>query len=170
MSRLYTRTIAARATPGRTLWLPAATVMAGSAMTLLPVVAETPFLPPLGLLMLIGWRLSRPEVWRIWAPLPLGLFDDLVSGQPFGSAALFWTLSFMVIDILDRRLVWRDFWQDWVIAAGTIALCLIGGRLVATRLEAHVDTVLALQITLSIILYPAIALLCARLDKWRLGE
>ena len=51
-------------------------------------------------------------------PLPLGLFDDLVSGQPLGSAMLLWTLCFLAIDVLEQRLVWRDFWQDWLIAVG----------------------------------------------------
>jgi rod shape-determining protein MreD len=146
---------------------PAISVMAGSLVTIFPVITGFPLLPPFGLLVLLGWRLSRQDSLPIWAPLPLGLFDDLLSGQPFGSAMLFWTVSILVIDLLDQRLVWRDFWQDWLLAAGAIAFCLIMGRLVATPLNAHVDTVLMLQIMISMMLYPLIAQLCAWIERTR---
>ncbi|MEG3175296.1 rod shape-determining protein MreD [Sphingomonas sp. RB3P16] len=144
-------------------FVPALSVLVGSSLTLWPVVASFPFLPPFGLLMLLGWRLVRPESLRIWAPLPLGLFDDLVSGQPLGSAMLFWTLSFFMIDLVDQRVVYRDFWQDWLVAAGSISFCLILGRLVATPLAAHVDTTLLLQIAVSVLLFPLAARICAML-------
>lgn len=67
-----------------------ASILAGSLVTLLPVVATVPFLPPFGLLMFLGWRLLRPGALPVWAAAPLGLFDDLVSGQPLGSAVLLW--------------------------------------------------------------------------------
>lgn len=154
----------------RRLWpiiKPAATVMAGSLLTLVPVIASFPLLPPFGLLMLLGWRLAREEALPVWAPLLLGLFDDLLSGQPFGSAMLFWTLAFISIDLFDTRLVARDFWQDWLLAAGGIAGALIFGRLVAAPLSAHVDTLLLLQIAVSVMLYPVAAQIVAWLDRER---
>jgi rod shape-determining protein MreD len=147
------------------MWLAPATIMLGSLVTILPFVASVALLPPFGLLMLLGWRMQRPDALRPWAAVLLGLFDDLVSGQPLGSAMLLWTSCFIAIDILDTRLVWRDFWQDWLIATGAIGFCLIAGRLVATSFGAHVDTVLLLQIIISAALYPLIARLCARLDR-----
>ena len=149
------------------LKLPVSTVIVGSLLTLWPFVATFPMLPPFGLLMLLGWRLRLPEVFPIWGALPLGLFDDVVSGQPLGSAMLLWTLCFFVIDTIDARLVFRDFWQDWLIAAGAIGFCLIAGRLFAAPLASHVDTVLLLQIAVSILLFPLIVLLCAWLDDKR---
>ena len=113
--------------------------------------------------MLLGWRLTRTESLRVWAPLPLGLFDDLVSGQPLGSAMLFWTLCFFMIDLINQRVVYRDFWQDWLIAAGSIGFCLILGRLVTTPIYAHVDTVLLFQFAISVLLFPLAARLCAML-------
>lgn len=144
-------------------FLPALTVLAGSALTLWPIIASVQILPPFGLLMLLGWRLTRTESLRVWAPLPLGLFDDLVSGQPLGSAMLFWTLCFFMIDLIDQRVVYRDFWQDWLIAAGSIGFCLILGRLVTTPIYAHVDTVLLFQFAISVLLFPLAARLCAML-------
>lgn len=144
--------------------LPALTVCIASLVTIWPLVASFAVLPPLGLLMLLGWRLTRPDSLRIWAPLPLGFFDDLLSGQPLGNAMLFWTLCFLMIDLIEQRLVYRDFWQDWLIAAGAIGFCLIAGRLVATPIGAHVDTTLLLQIVVSVMLFPLAARLCAWLD------
>ena len=150
--------------------VPAGTIMLGSLITIWPFIASFPFLPPFGLMMLLGWRLTRPDIFRIWAPLPLGFFDDLVSGQPLGNAMLLWTLCFFMIDLIDQRLVFRDFWQDWLIASGAIGFCLIAGRLIAAPIGAHVDTVLLLQIVISAMLFPLVARLCAWLDRKRGGE
>ncbi len=154
--------------PSALMWLiPVGSVMAGSLLTLLPVIATIAFLPPFGLMMLIGWRLGRPDAMPIWAPLLLGLFDDLFSGQPFGSAMFLWSATAIGLDLLDQRLVSRDFWQDWLLAAGSISGCLIAARLVAAPISAHVDTVLLIQIIVSVMLYPVIARLCAWLDRKR---
>lgn len=149
----------------RAIWLAPVSVMAGSLVTLLPVVATFPWLPPFGLLMLLGWRLYKADALKVWAAAPLGLFDDLVSGQPLGNSTLLWALCFLIIDVLDTRLVWRDYWQDWLIACGGVGFCLIAGRLITTPLEAHVDTALLFQVVVSCALYPLFARFCARLDR-----
>ncbi|MDT8758401.1 rod shape-determining protein MreD [Sphingomonas psychrotolerans] len=151
--------------PPRAVWLAPLSVILGSLMTLVPVVAVVPFLPPIGLLVLLGWRLLRGDSMRVWVPVLLGLFDDMMSGQPLGSAMLLWTLCVLAIDVLDTRLVWRDFWQDWLIASGAIGFCLIAGRLVASPFGAHVDTALLLQILASAALFPLIYRLCAWFDR-----
>lgn len=142
---------------GRARLLPWTSVMAGSLVTILPVGATLPLLPPFGLLMLLSWRLLAPLSLRVWAPALLGLFDDLLSGQPVGSAMLFWTLAFFLVELLEARSGVQDFLQNWVIAAAAIALVLALGRFVATPLSAHVDTALLVQIVLSILLFPVTA-------------
>jgi rod shape-determining protein MreD len=151
--------------PPRALWLAPLSVLLGSLVTLVPVIATVPFLPPFGLLMLLGWRLHRFDALRVWSPVALGLFDDIVSGQPLGFAMCFWTLCFLVIEVVDTRLLWRDFWQNWLIAAGALGGCLLVGRFVATPFSAHVDTVLLLQIATAILFFPVIAKLCGWLDQ-----
>lgn len=153
----------ARAIP----WL---TVMAGSLTTAIPVVATAPLLPPFGLLMLLSWRLLAPLALRRWAPALLGLFDDCLSGQPIGSATLLWTLSFFLIDLFDQRTIFRAFAQDWLIAATAIALCLVGGRLFATPLGGHVDSMLIAQIAVAILLFPLTARIVAWVDRRRIVE
>ncbi len=154
----------------RAVWLAPLTIALGSLVTLVPFKASFPILPPFGLMMLLAWRLHRPDLLRPWAPVLLGLLDDMVSGQPLGSSMLFWTVSFITIDVLDTRIVWRDFWQDWLLAAGAIALCLIGGRLVAAPLGAHVDTVLLIQILIAVALFPVCSRLAARLEGRKRGR
>lgn len=150
--------------------LPWATVMAGSLVTIFPVAATLPLMPPCGLLMLLAWRLLAPLALRRWAPALLGLFDDCLSGQPMGSATLLWTLSFFLIDLFDQRTIFRAFAQDWLIAATAIALCLVGGRLLATPLGGHVDSVLVAQIAVSILLFPFAARIVAWVDRRRVVE
>jgi rod shape-determining protein MreD len=147
--------------------LPWATVMLGSLVTIVPVAASLPLLPPFGLLMLLSWRLLAPLALRLWAPALLGFFDDLLSGQPLGSGVLLWTLSFFLVDIVDQRTMFRDFWQNWLIAAAATAMCLIGGRLLASPLGAHVDAVLLIQIVISVLIFPFTSRLVAWLDRKR---
>lgn len=152
---------------GRARALPWLSVMAGSLVTIFPIGTVLPLLPPFGLLMLLGWRLLAPLALRRWSPALLGLFDDCVSGQPLGSAVLLWTLSFFLVDLFDQRTIFRAFAQDWLIAAALIAFCLIGGRLLATPLGAHVDTVLMVQIVVSILFFPFAARAVAWVDRRR---
>ncbi len=147
--------------------LPWATVIAGSTLTAWPVVAGVPLLPPFGLLMLLSWRLLAPFALRRWAAAPLGFADDLLSGQPLGSAVLLWSLCFLMIDLIEQRLVFRDFWQDWLIGSGAVAFCLLAGRLVAVPIGAPVDMAILAQIIIAITLLPAAARLVAWIDRKR---
>lgn len=154
--------------PARALpWL---TVMGGSLLTIVPVAATLPLLPPFGLLVMLAWRLLAPLALRRWAPALLGLFDDFLSGQPLGSAMLLWTLTFFLIDLFDQRTLFRGFMQDWLIAAVAVTFCLVGGRFIATPIGAHVDFVLVAQIAVSIFLFPAAARFVAWVDRRRTAE
>lgn len=148
---------------------PALSVMAGSLVTSLPFILQAPLLPPFGLLMLLAWRLLRPGLWPVWAPLPLGFFDDLASGQPVGSAMLTWTITFLILDASERTLVWRDWLQDWLVAAGAISGCIVTGFVLALVAGGHAPILsIVPQILASILFFPAVARLAARLDAWRL--
>ena len=150
--------------------IPWVTVIAGSLVTALPMVAEAGLMPPAGLLMLLAWRLLAPLALRPWAPALLGLFDDLVSGQPLGSAMLLWQLGGFAVSLAERGTLFRAFRQDWLIAAGVIAFCLVGGRLLASPLTARVDPVLGAQIVISVLAFPLAARLVARIDRKRSAE
>lgn len=148
--------------------IPTGSVMLGSMATLLPIIASMPVLPPFGLLFLIAWRMLVRDLWPVWAALPLGLFDDMFSGQPIGSAMLIWTLVFFVIDLFDRGMMWRDYRQDWGIASGLIALALGGGLWIANATGGDTGLLVILpQIIFAALLYPLVVRACAALDRLR---
>ncbi len=153
--------------PSRARALPWITVVAGSLVTIVPVIATVPILPPFGLLMLLAWRLLARFALRPWAAAPLGFADDLVSGQPLGSAVLLWSLCFLAIDLIERRILFRDFWQDWLIASGAILFCVAGGRVLAVPFGAPVDGALMVQAAAAILLFPVAARLVAWIDRKR---
>ena len=152
---------------GRARALPWATVMGGSLVTIIPVIASVPLLPSFGLLMLLAWRLLAPLALRMWTPALLGLFDDLVSGQPLGSSMLLWQLGFFLIALVDQRTMFRDFWQDWLIAAGVILFVIACGRFLAVPFGAPVDPVLLCQAMIAILTFPLAARFVAWIDRKR---
>ena len=152
------------------LAIPIASVILASMVTTLPIFSSGPLLPPFGLLMFLSWRLMRPGLLPIWSGVPFGLMDDLFSGQPFGSAGLLWSLAMLIIEIIDSRAIWRDYLQDWLIAALLITAVLLGGWWIAGLAHATPEPeILFPQILLSILLYPLVVRICARLDSWRLA-
>jgi rod shape-determining protein MreD len=152
------------------LAIPIASVVLFSMVTTLPIITVQPLLPPLGLMMMLAWRLMRPGLLPVWSGVPFGLVDDIFSGQPFGSAGLLWSLAMLAIEIIDSRAIWRDYIQDWVIASALLAAVLLGGLWIVGLTYASPDiSVLLPQIILSILLYPLVVRICARLDSWRLA-
>jgi rod shape-determining protein MreD len=145
--------------------------MIASLAPLLPEIATAPVLPPFGFMMLLAWRLLREDLWPVWVALPLGLFDDIFSGQPLGSAMALWTIAFLAIDLIDSQLVWRDYWQDWGIAALAIASELILALGIAHITGGATPVVfLAPQIAVSALLFPMVARACGVLDRFRLAR
>jgi rod shape-determining protein MreD len=151
--------------------VPVVSTMIGSGVTLLPFITTAPVLPPLGLLMALGWRLLRPELWAAWIALPLGLADDLITGTPPGTAMTLWTISFLGIDLIDARPMWRDHWLDWWIACAAILFCAIGQWAIGYFVNGGgaASTMIPPTI-LAILCFPPIARLCALLDRWRLAR
>ena len=148
--------------------LPVASTAVASMIPLLPFVATVPILPPLGLIVLLTWRLLRADLWPLWAALPLGLWDDLYSGQPMGSAVCGWTAILLVLDAVDRRSSSRDYRQEWALAVAAIAGWLLFA-LVLARLTGSLASPLVLipQLVLSASVYPLVVRACVGLDRYR---
>ncbi len=151
--------------------VPVVTVMVASALPLmLPLVANSPVLPPLGLLFFLCWQLLRTEMWPVWIGLPLGLWDDLFSGQPIGTAVGLWTLASIAIHYSSQRIYWRGFLHDWAIAALLIAIIQSLAALIVHP-GAATGRVLGLvvpQIIISALLVPLFMRLTGKFDNFRL--
>ena len=143
--------------------------MVASMMPLLPIVSASPVMPPWGLLLLLGWRMLHRNIWPAWLGFPLGLWDDMFSGQPLGSSIVLWTLTLVGLDMLDRRMVWREFNEEWWLAAVIITAALVLGLLIANPSGNHTSILIILpQIAISILVFPMVARACAVFDAWRL--
>ena len=155
----------------RRRWVPMLTSIAAIGLALLPLVANWPLIPDLGFVMLLTWRLLRPEIWKPYHALGLGLLSDLVSGNPLGQAMLLWTATFLALEIIDSRLGFRDYLMDWLIAAVAIILQSSGAWYIALLMGAEIRfAVLGPQLALGIIAYPVIARFVLALDRWRLAR
>ena len=149
--------------------VPVATIMVGSLVTLLPIIASGPVMPPFGFMIFLAWRIVRPGIFPLWIGLPLGAFDDLFSGQPFGSAIMLWSLAMLTLEALETRFPWRGFFQDWVTAAALLAgyLCLTALLAGAPQGFFHLPLILP-QLLFSVLLFPIVARMVAVFDRIRL--
>lgn len=155
----------------RNRFVPMISTIVAITLVLLPFVAATPLIPDLGFLVLITWRLLRPEIWTANMALGLGLLNDLVAGNPLGQSMLLWTSAFLVFDLIDSRLGFRDYWMDWLIAAGAIAFQTVGAWYIALLMGSDVmATVVVPQLIVGILAYPAVARVVLMLDRWRLSR
>lgn len=151
--------------------IPALTVIIASALALVPIVSLRGWWPDAGLLMLLAWRLLRADVWPAWVGAPLGLANDLITGNPLGLSVALWTAFMLAMDVIDRRTMWRDYWLEWAIAATFIALSELAQWRVASLGGAPVRIAAAWpSIMLAILCYPIAVFLVSRLDRWRLGQ
>ena len=144
-------------------------VMLGSLSPLWPIVSSAPVLPPFGFLLLVAWQQMRPGLFPVWAGLPLGLFDDLYSGQPLGSAVMLWSLTMLALDLLEFRFPWRGIALNWLAASGIIALYLVLTLQIAKLGGGGAPlSVLGPQYILSVLAFPLAARLVGLADRFRL--
>ncbi|BDI61075.1 rod shape-determining protein MreD [Qipengyuania nanhaisediminis] len=155
--------------PWRAVSVPYASILIGSVLPIWVIADVMPAMPPLGFLIFLGWRLMRPGLMPLWIGVPLGAFDDLFSGQPFGSGILLWSLTMIALELIETRFPWRGFWQDWFTAAFALLL-YIAAAIVASgaSLGAPVFIAAIPQALMAILLYPLFARLIAWLDRFRL--
>jgi rod shape-determining protein MreD len=138
---------------------------------ILPVVAQSPWVPNIGFLVLLTWRLMRPEIWPIWAAAGFGLAADFVSGAPLGQSTLLWTAIFLGLDSLDAWMGVRDYWLDWLAAGAAIFFHSVGVWYIALLMRSDVAFwVMVPQIVMSVLAYPIAARLILSLDRWRLAR
>jgi rod shape-determining protein MreD len=151
---------------------PAATVVLGSMISLLPIMSATGWWPDWGMLMLVAWRLLRADAWPAWWAAALGFINDLILGNPIGLSVALWATMMIAMDILDRRTQWRDYWIEWGIAALFIALAELAQWRVTALLGAPVPFGITVgpAIMVGILCFPGAAFVAARVDRWRLGR
>src|SRR3546814_834155 len=122
-------------------------------------------------LTLVAWRLLRPEMWSATTALPLGLLNDLLAGHPIGQSMALWTITFLAFDLLDSRVLFRDYWMDWFFAALAILFYVWSGWLIGQLMGSSVAfAVMAPQLGASVLAFPLVARIVLGLDRWRLSR
>ena len=171
MNRIALTTGDVRRQTLRRKYVPIVTTIIASVLVLLPIIVSSPLVPDLAFLVLIAWRLLRPEMWSATTALPLGLFNDLVAGHPLGQSMALWTITFLAFDMLDSRLLFRDYWMDWFFASLAILFYVFGGWWIGRLMGSSADFgVMVPHLVASIFTYPIIARLVLALDRWRLSR
>lgn len=149
--------------------LPWLSVVLASFAATLALIGAVPLMPPLGFLMLLGWRQLRPGLLPVWAGIPLGLVDDGMSGQPPGSAVLLWSAALIALEAIEWRWPWRNFLLEWMVAGAIIALYILFAAVLAGGLgQAGMVDAIAPQAGIAILAYPLVARLVAWCDRLRL--
>ena len=152
-------------------YIPAASVIAASLLSALPIVATSGWYPDFGFLALIAWRLLRSDPWPAWWAAPLGLANDLITGSPIGLSVTIWTATMLLLDLVDRRTIWRDYWIEWALAALLLLLNELAERWVAGAVGAPTPLVAIVPpLLIAIFAFPIAAWIIARVDHWRLGR
>jgi rod shape-determining protein MreD len=151
--------------------IPALSVAAASLLPLAPIVAEVGWMPSTGFLFLLAWRLLRGDVIPAWWAAPLGVWNDLVLGLPLGFSVVTFTGAMILLDLLDRRTMWRDYWLEWLIAAALIFLAELARWQVDAATGARYPLITILPATaIAILSFPLAAWAANRIDRWRLGR
>ena len=151
--------------------VPAVSVAAASFLAALPIVSSSGWYPDFGFLVLISWRLLRSDPFPAWWAAPLGFVNDLFTGNPIGFSVALWSATMLVLDLIDRRTMWRDYWIEWVLAAVLIATNQwLQWRLAAISGAPVAFTHLLPPLIISICVFPLSAWLVSRIDRWRLGR
>lgn len=152
-------------------YVPAASVVAASALALLPIVSASGWWPNTGLMILIAWRMLRADAWPAWWAAPMGFINDLLTGTPLGLSVTLWTAIMLVMDMVDRRTQWRGYVIEWGVACLLIAF---GGWVewqVAVLNGAPVPLAqVAPAVIVEMLAFPVAAMIVLRIDRWRLGR
>lgn len=124
----FRRRFAAGSAPLSRRWTPRlrSTVMivGGSLTATFPLLSDLPILPPLGFLAFVIWRLLAPDLLPPWCVIGFGAFDDLVSGNPLGTAILLWTVAALLLPWAERVFLFRTWRQDWMIGSAAAIVYL----------------------------------------------
>jgi rod shape-determining protein MreD len=152
-------------------YIPAISVIVAASLSALPIVSTSGWYPDFGFLVLIAWRLLRSDPWPAWWAAPLGFANDLITGAPLGMSVVLWSATMLLLDLVDRRTMWRDYWIEW----GLAALLLLLGESFEYWVAGLTGPVGAFASILPPLLiatfaFPIAAWLVGRLDRWRLGR
>ena len=127
--------------------------------------------PDFGFIVLLAWRLLRSDPWPAWWAAPLGLVNDLFTGQPIGFSIALWSATMLALDLIDRRTMWRDYWIEWGLAAVFLFVHEWLEWQIAVAVGADVPFARVFPpFLIACFTVPVVAWIVSRIDRRRLGR
>lgn len=146
--------------------VPAASILLLIVLMTAPITLPWPALPQLGLCGVFVWATFQPGLMPPWVAFALGLVADLLFGLPFGVEATLFALAALFVHIFESRFGHHRFGFDWMVfTLVAVAHAIVGWQFLAF---AGVDgplRPLLYQAIITAAAYPAVVLLCARLQR-----
>lgn len=151
------------------LGLPALSVLALLFIMTAPLIVPVPVFPHLGLLGVMVWANLRPGLMPAWLAFLLGLFADLLFGQPLGLDGTLFALAAALVRLLDlQRVDTRLF--DWREALIVVSLFELGAWQLMTLAGQPIPLLpLAWQWLTTLVAYPLVVALAAMVQRRALG-
>lgn len=145
--------------------VPALVTLLLTLLMTVPLFASLPLLPHLGLLAVFVWATFSPQLMPPWVAFLLGLVADLLLALPLGINATLFPVTAMFVRGFEARYGHHKYVFDWAVAAAVIvAFELLTWQLLAfTGTHGPFLPLLAQALTTTLA-YPAVVLLCARIQ------
>lgn len=141
------------------------TLVLVAAMTA-PLFASAPVLPHLGLLGVFVWATFQPALMPPWLAFLMGVATDILCGLPLGINATLLPAVVLFVRLVETRSGSHSHGFDWLLAGGVIiAFELLQWQLLALAGTHGPLTPLLIQAATTILAYPPIVLLFARIQQ-----
>src|SRR3546814_20678795 len=86
--------------------------------------------------------------------------------HPIGQSMALWTITFLAFDLLDSRVLFRDYWMDWFFAALAILFYVWSGWLIGQMMGSSVAfAVMAPQLGAPVLAFPPLARIVLGIDR-----
>lgn len=131
-----------------------------------PVFASLPVLPHLGLLGVFVWATFQPGLMPPWVAFGLGAAADVLFGLPLGINATLLPAVALFVRVFEAKFGHHRYGFDWLLATALIAVFqFLTWRLLAFAGVEGPFAPLLFQSATTVLAYPAIVLLCARVQR-----
>ncbi len=146
--------------------IPALVTLLLIAATTVPLFVPVPIVPNVALLAVLVWATFQPGLMPAWLAFLIGVVADIVSGLPLGVEATLLPGVVLFVRLAEVRFTAHRYGFDWAFAAAMIlAATLVEWQLLALGGVSGPLLPLLIQAATTILAYPAIVALFARIQR-----
>ena len=146
--------------------VPAMTVIGLLLVMTLPLLVPVPVFPHLGMIAVFVWATFQPGMMPPWAAFLCGMVADLLFAQPIGVNATLFASTAAFVRVFEARYGHHGHGFDWGVASLVIIVfAMMTVQLMALAGQPVPPLPMAWQVGTSIIAYPAVVAICARVQR-----